>query len=108
MGLATITVTLNVAPLFTVTVDYAAVDGTAVAGDDYTIANGRLIFAPGITGQTLNVTVLDDTVLDGDKTLMLQLTAVTNASLAQENVLLTLLDNEMRYQIFLPITIKPE
>src|SRR5262249_3834966 len=41
-----------------VTVNYATVDGTAVAGTDYVAASGTLTFAPGQTGQYVSVSVI--------------------------------------------------
>ena len=44
------------------TVDYATSDDTATAGSDYQSASGQLTFSPGDVQQTLDVTVLGDTV----------------------------------------------
>ncbi len=49
--------TLDVAAAAPVTVNYATVDGTAVAPGDYTAATGTLTFLPGQTNQTLSITV---------------------------------------------------
>ena len=54
-------VTLNRPALETVTVDYVTSDGTAVAGEDYTVASGTLTFAAGETEKTVSVAELDDT-----------------------------------------------
>ena len=54
-------VTLNRPALETVTVDYVTSDGTAVAGEDYTVAGGTLTFAAGETEKTVSVAELDDT-----------------------------------------------
>jgi Calx-beta domain len=43
-----------------VSVDYAATDGTAKLGQDYSAAPGRLAFAPGERRKTLAVTLLPD------------------------------------------------
>jgi len=77
----TFTVTLNAASGQTVTVNYATADGTAVAGTDYTAASGVLTFAPGVTSQTINVTVTGDTVFEPNQTLFLNLSAATNATI---------------------------
>ena len=73
------TVTLSRAAAETVTVDYASADGSApdgaTAGEDYTAASGTLTFAPGETGKTVPVAVLDDA--DDGETVTLTL---TNAS----------------------------
>lgn len=55
---ATFTVSLNEQTYQPVTVDYATADGTATtAAGDYDPASGVLTFAPGVTSQTVNVTV---------------------------------------------------
>ena len=45
---------------FEVTVDYTTVDGTAVAGRDYTSTTGTLTFPPGTTEATVTVPLLND------------------------------------------------
>ena len=40
--------------------DYSTVDGTAVAGEDYTAKSGTLSFAPGQTSQEVRVTISGD------------------------------------------------
>ena len=44
----------------TVTVDYVTADGTATAGSDYVESSGVLTFGPGVTTQTIAVTVNGD------------------------------------------------
>ncbi len=55
---ATFTVSLSSAQGSPITVTYATAKGTAVAGQDYTAASGLRTFAPGVTQQTISVTVL--------------------------------------------------
>ena len=75
-------VTLDRAAFDTVTVDYATLDGTATAGDDYTSTRGTLTFAVGETSKTVVVTVLDDSHDEGTETLTLRLSNATGAYLA--------------------------
>lgn len=71
----------------TVTVAYTTVDGSAVAGTDYTAASGTLTFAPGVTGQTITVATLVDPSASGPLTVSLELTAPTGgASLGSADV----------------------
>src|SRR5262249_43489201 len=51
------TVTLSAASTQVVTVQYATADGTATAGSDYTAKSGTLTFNPGVTIQSVRVTV---------------------------------------------------
>ena len=53
-------VSLSTASSETVTVRYATANGTATAGADYAARSGRLSFAPGSTGLTLEVALIDD------------------------------------------------
>ena len=82
----------------TVTVDWATVDGTATAGEDYTAASGTLTFAPGETSKTVSITMLDDTVEDSGETFTLQLSNASTVTLA--GVSLTLADAEATGTIF--------
>src|SRR5262249_14556356 len=59
-GQAAFTVSLSAASGWTVTVNYATQDFTAVAGSDYTATSGTLTFAPGETTKTVSVPVTDD------------------------------------------------
>jgi hypothetical protein len=60
------TVTLSQALSEAVSVNYTTVDGTAtVADNDYIATSGTLTFAPGVTSQIINVTVVGDQILEG-------------------------------------------
>ena len=76
------TVSLGHASSRTVTVSYTTSDGTATAGSDYTAANGSLTFNAGDTSQTVEITVLTDSVEEGQETLTLTLSSASNATLA--------------------------
>ena len=45
-----------------VTVNYATADGTASAANDYISTSGPLTFNPGITSQTVDVTIVQDAI----------------------------------------------
>ena len=64
------------------TVDYASMDGTAVAGGDYGTVEGTLAFAPGETAKTIRVPVIDDALDEADEeTFAVALSAPTGATL---------------------------
>ena len=65
----------------TVTVDYETVDVTATAGSDYLSASGTLTFAAGETAKSVAVTLLQDTVEEGDEVFTLRLDDAQNARL---------------------------
>ena len=83
-GSGTFTVTLSRASALPVTVAYAdAGTGTATSGTDYTaITAGTLTFTAGTTSQTIAVTVTGDALDDAGETIVLTLSAPTNATLA--------------------------
>src|SRR6185369_9377723 len=56
-----------------VIVQYAVVNGTALAGTGYTATSGTLTFGAGETSLTFNVPILDNTLLQGDKTFQAKL-----------------------------------
>lgn len=68
----------------TITVKYATVAGTAIAGDDYTVANGTLTFDPGITRQNIVVSIKSDELDEGDEEFSVKLFTPSNASIARE------------------------
>ncbi|MDM3843674.1 MAG: Calx-beta domain-containing protein, partial [Aphanizomenon gracile PMC638.10] len=77
----TYTATLSSASPQTVTVQYATVDNTAIAGSDYTTTNGTLTFAPGVTSQVINIPILNDDLNEADETFTLTLSSPSNANL---------------------------
>jgi len=90
----TFAVSLSVASYDTVTVDYATVDGTAAAGDDYASASGLLAFAPGQTEQSVTVQVSGDTTIESDETFYVQLSNPLYANLADAQGVGTILDDD--------------
>jgi len=62
-------------------VNFTTVDGTAVAGTDYIATNGTFVFTNGQTSQSFQVTVIANTAVQPDKTVLLQLSSPTNGTL---------------------------
>lgn len=81
-GTATFTLTMSNAAKMPVTVAYASADGTALAGLDYTAVTGTVTFAAGVTSQTITVPILNDSVYEGAETFTINLSAPTNATIA--------------------------
>ena len=69
----------------TYSVDYATADGTAVASSDYTAASGTLSFTPAQASQTAAVSTVQDTNVEADETLQLNLTNPLGASTIVDN-----------------------
>ncbi len=68
--------------LVPISVRYTTVDGTAVAGSDYTATSGTLTFKHGETSKTVSVPVLDDDHDEEEETLTLRLSSASDASIS--------------------------
>jgi Ca2+-binding RTX toxin-like protein len=81
---ATFTVTLSGETFQPVTVNYATANGTATAGSDYTATTGTLIFNvnPGETSKQITVSVLGDSLFEGNETFFVNLSNAINANIA--------------------------
>ena len=77
------TVTLSSASANPVTVNYATSNGTATAGADYTSTSGTLTFAPGVTSQTVNVSILGDATSEANETFTVTLSNPTGATISK-------------------------
>jgi sugar lactone lactonase YvrE len=64
----------------TTDLNWTTTDGTALAGTDYQEAAGQVIFAPGDTAKTVQVSVFGDTAEEPDETLGVVLSNVTNVA----------------------------
>ncbi|CAN5912984.1 hypothetical protein BH23PLA1_BH23PLA1_19790 [soil metagenome] len=70
-GTATITITRVADTFQPVTVQFSTMDGTAVAGQDYTAVSQTVTFNPGELSRTVTIPILDDTIVEGDQTVRL-------------------------------------
>jgi N-acetylneuraminic acid mutarotase len=94
-GSATITVTLSAPSPFTATVNFATSNGTAIAGSDYTAVSGTLTFTPGVTNQTFNVPIIDDSLFEDSETFLVGLTGASNATIGSPgSAQVTIVDND--------------
>jgi hypothetical protein len=91
---AVFTVTLAPAGSQPVTVDYATVDGTAVAPADYTATNGTLTFAPGETEKTISVPIVADDVDELDETFFVHLSNASGATILIGTAVGTIIDDD--------------
>ncbi|HVK14668.1 MAG TPA: Calx-beta domain-containing protein [Gemmataceae bacterium] len=76
-----------------VTVRYRVTGGSATAGKDYVLASGKLTFAPSQTRKEILLSVLPDTLTEGDETLVLTLSDPTGGLLGAETELTVTLKN---------------
>ncbi len=90
-----IEVRLSAASGKTVAVQYTDAGGTATRGLDYTLAGARLTFAPGKTVRKIPLAVVNDHLDEADETVLLALSAPTNAVLGGTvDHTLTILDDD--------------
>lgn len=79
----------------TVSVNYQMVNGTALAGSDYTAQSGTLTFAAGETNQTITIPILNNTLAEPTEEFRLTLTNPTGgAVLGREAVTIMILDDD--------------
>ncbi|MCP4539683.1 MAG: DUF11 domain-containing protein, partial [Chloroflexi bacterium] len=93
-GNATFTVTLSNESAFDVGVDYVSSDGTAVAGEDYTAASGRLTVTAGITTGNVILPILQDSLDENSETYTVTLSNPANATIADDEGIGTITDDD--------------
>jgi hypothetical protein len=97
-GEVTITVTRAGGSNGAVSVNYTTTDGTAIAGQDYTAADGTIMFADGdAVAKTFKVSIIDDTTYEGNETVKLALSnATAGATLGTAAAAtLTIIENDL-------------
>jgi uncharacterized repeat protein (TIGR01451 family) len=85
-----------------VSVHFATADGTAQAGLEYLPTNGTLSFASGEIAKTFNVSVIDDNIVQGNKTVLLTLSSTVGPSvflLSPNAATLNIVDNDTSFVI---------
>jgi hypothetical protein len=95
-GKATITVNRIGGTEGTASVQVAVTGGTATAGDDFTGLPATLTFGPGITSQSITVTLPEDTIAEATETVLLALQTPGGGAAVggQTTATLTITDNE--------------
>ncbi|MCS7289912.1 MAG: hypothetical protein NZ699_12345, partial [Roseiflexus sp.] len=89
-----------------VSVVYQTQNGTAEAGSDYAPApETTLTVAPGVTTQTMAVSILGDNVFAPDETVIVTLSAPVNATLARSQAAVTIQHDDPR-RVYLPLITK--
>jgi uncharacterized repeat protein (TIGR01451 family) len=94
---AVITVVRSGIPAGPVSVNFATSNGSATAGADYAATNGVLTFLAFESVKTFNVRIFDDTIAEGNETVLLRLFNVAGSGflVAPTNATLTILDNDV-------------
>jgi hypothetical protein len=96
---AVFTVTLSASSADPITVDYATVDGSAEAPDDYLPGSGTLTFAPGELSKQVIVAVAGDTLDEPHETYSVELANAVGATIADGRGAGTILDNDPQVSI---------
>lgn len=81
-GQGSFTVSLSAAATSPVSVNFATADGTAVAGSDYVARSGTLVFAPGETQKSVQVTATGDATPEPNESFVVTLSGATGATIA--------------------------
>ena len=76
------------------TVNYATAPGTATAGTDYTTTSGTATFAPGGPPTTIAVPIVGDTTVEGNETVLVNLTSPVNATIADAQAVVTITNDD--------------
>ena len=105
---AEFTVRLSAASGVAVTVSYRTVDGTAVAGSDYTSTSGTLRFDPGTTTRTVGVATLTDDSVEGAERFTVELSGPERATVAEGTAVGTITDEAERRVELVNRTVLPE
>lgn len=95
-GVAAFTVTLSTSSSYTVTVDYATANNTAITPDDYLASSGTLIFQPGVITQSITVPIQDDLMDEVNETFNLNLSNPSNVRIVDGQSLITIDDNDSK------------
>ena len=92
---AVFTVTLSAPPTKTINVDYATADGSALAGQDYQAASGRVTFtAGGPAQQTITVHVLGNSQEEWDEAFVLDLSGLAGGVIVDGHADATIIDDD--------------
>jgi probable HAF family extracellular repeat protein len=96
---ATFTLTLSSASNSDVTVHYDTANMTAVAGSDYVAASRDVVIPAGQTSAAFTVQVIGDRLPEPTETFAVNLSAATNATIADGQGVGTIVDDEPRIRI---------
>ncbi|WP_168215697.1 fibronectin type III domain-containing protein [Roseimaritima ulvae] len=102
-GSVDVSVTLSEAAVDSVTLDYATVDGTAASSDDYTSASGSLTFNPGETEKLITVSIVDDSIYEGNENLQVVISNAVGALISDGDGTVTILEDDNSPPTIAPI-----
>ena len=89
-------ISMDVAGIGDITMEYTTSDISAIAGEDYTLGNGNLTIPEGNTTAEIRITVSGDTTPEGDETFSISLTGLSaNARFEKDTALGTIRTDEL-------------
>ena len=96
-GSLALTATLSSPTIVPVTVDFTTVDGTAVAGTDFTPVSGILTFPAGTTEQTVTIPIIGDLIFEAppDETFQVVLSNPQNANIQNGTTTISITDDDL-------------
>jgi hypothetical protein len=95
-GLIAVTLTLSLTTIafVEVTVNFATVAGSALAGSDLIATSGQIVFAAGSTVATLVVYVVADATRESNETFRVVLSAATGATIGDNSATVTIRNDD--------------
>jgi hypothetical protein len=78
----------------TISVDYAAVNGSAVSPEDYVASSGTISFAPGETSKNAVVPVNGESSFEGDETFAVSLSSPVNVAIGDGEGIGTIINDD--------------
>ena len=97
---AVFTLTLSAKSGRAVTVDFATQNDSAMAPDDYqSVPAGQVVIPAGSQTGSISVTVVSDTFLETNETFFVNLVAATNATIADNRGVGTIVDDDQGFSI---------
>lgn len=92
-GIAQLTVTLSAPATGTVKVKYKTLNGTAVHPKDFLRATGELVFAPGITSQPINISLVADNKAEANENFDVELNTASGATISDASGRVTITES---------------
>ncbi len=96
-GTSTVTVELNIANTSSDVVVDLSLSGTATSNNDYTISATSLTIATGTTSNTATITAIQDTSIEGDETIVIDISSVSGGDVSEigtQQSTITIVDDE--------------
>lgn len=75
-------------------VQYSTLNGTALAGSDFTASSGTLTFARAETSKTLSIGLINDGIAEGPETFSVQLSNPTRALISDASGVVAITDDD--------------